>query len=682
MTSVNVPDSTIHTPPCSSTPSSSTPLANVHRARQLTRSHLGEFESTASSPLFSPTQYATRISPTSGPAVSAPRSANTSIPVSSVHASSMLYPFFKSFASASGPSTSSSISLPLLSKPPPEFSCSGGATLLNPHLSIQKGKFSKRSKDQKETSAAIGLNSPNVLETLSRIATESVASIPHGRVYPLPAVQDVLTKVGAVEDLVKMGRSYLHYGVVVVLHTILPKRILSRGSLTVIRGELLAKASTRELVARFCVPGNFKALPTDTLFYAMIGALASRSVEELKAFVLELFSSVFTRLVEETINFPSIRGKWSGDSSMDRTRTILVSIRAREESSSLKCRRSFDKENVLAVPTSPPREVKRESFHNGHSLPASVPCVRSEPGTAEALEAVVYGTNPMEDFGLSQVETAGNPRANQEVIDAVKLAIISETLSPTFRPAFPQLLPQSWDLILGKIEDRDPLETVGDAAMYVVVTELLVTQLRGEEKGGAIYNAIHAQLLSNATFLHFLLASSHFHGSDQHKFPGNAFELFAAALAAEYLASLKSWIKVAFQPLIDAAIRGWKAYTSTQAQASKAQASGSRTSRKRKIPEAMTADSVVQERQEKRIKGTGAGGKQAKRRTKEMRTQGQGQTPAQAAFSNKALSNVAGVEQGVLSSNMGNRQPAPSGDFTFTVSVSASLARVSGCHPK
>ncbi|KAJ7791188.1 hypothetical protein B0H14DRAFT_3500731 [Mycena olivaceomarginata] len=129
-------------------------------------------------------------------------------------------------------------------------------------------------------------------------------------------------------------------------------------------------------------------------------------------------------------------------------------------------------------------------------------------------------------------------RADAEVADSILEELVDgQRLSPNLSKTSKRLGGE----IRGEIDDCDPLETCGDAAMHVVITEILVARLRDEPDGKAIYNAIHGPLLSNSTFLP--------------KFPGNAFEVFAGALALKKSpAALKQWISVTFEELINAAV--------------------------------------------------------------------------------------------------------------------------------
>ncbi|KAJ6553508.1 hypothetical protein DFH09DRAFT_870751, partial [Mycena vulgaris] len=118
-----------------------------------------------------------------------------------------------------------------------------------------------------------------------------------------------------------------------------------------------------------------------------------------------------------------------------------------------------------------------------------------------------------------------------------------------------------WDIMLGDVSVRDPYETCGDAAMHVVVTELLLERCNELEDGLVVRKGIIAPLLSNSTFLHILASRGFYHvGQDTanvfQKYVGNASEVFAGAFAIfASLEKLKNWIKITFDPIIKAAIK-------------------------------------------------------------------------------------------------------------------------------
>lgn len=58
-------------------------------------------------------------------------------------------------------------------------------------------------------------------------------------------------------------------------------------------------------------------------------------------------------------------------------------------------------------------------------------------------------------------------------------------MASDFRLTFPRLRKDTWGEIRSEIDDRDPLEACGDAAMHVIITEILVVRLRDEPDGKA-----------------------------------------------------------------------------------------------------------------------------------------------------------------------------------------------------
>ncbi|KAJ7671330.1 hypothetical protein DFH06DRAFT_951573, partial [Mycena polygramma] len=120
-------------------------------------------------------------------------------------------------------------------------------------------------------------------------------------------------------------------------------------------------------------------------------------------------------------------------------------------------------------------------------------------------------------------------------------------------PPFPLLPPETWAIILGPATKRDPIETLGDAAMQVVMTEI-ITKLVDEMDE---IPAILGPLLSNATFLAVLRSKGVFTTTSDHipKYPGNALEVFAGALAKFCsIIRLKEWVEPTFSPVITVAL--------------------------------------------------------------------------------------------------------------------------------
>ncbi|KAJ6553482.1 hypothetical protein DFH09DRAFT_1318869 [Mycena vulgaris] len=133
---------------------------------------------------------------------------------------------------------------------------------------------------------------------------------------------------------------------------------------------------------------------------------------------------------------------------------------------------------------------------------------------------------------------------------------------------FPFLLENIWAIILDNVHDRNPLETCGDAAMNVVITEILIERFESVPNGNSLRKVITGLLLSNATFFHLLRNRSLFTEDTMPKYPGNALEVFAAALAMqESIPGLKRWVGPAFEPFIAAAIDACETYKKTQKKA-------------------------------------------------------------------------------------------------------------------
>ncbi|KAJ7683224.1 hypothetical protein B0H17DRAFT_1333353 [Mycena rosella] len=130
----------------------------------------------------------------------------------------------------------------------------------------------------------------------------------------------------------------------------------------------------------------------------------------------------------------------------------------------------------------------------------------------------------------------------------IQNSIIIAASNPTFATQLPPIPREGWTMALGTPTVRDPLETCGDAALHVALTELVMAQLKDIHDGDMIRKAILGPY-----------DTSH----PTPKFPGNAFEVFAGALALFVsFISLKDWVGVDFDPFIRAAVRACKEFNS------------------------------------------------------------------------------------------------------------------------
>ncbi|KAJ7227640.1 hypothetical protein C8J57DRAFT_201138 [Mycena rebaudengoi] len=146
-------------------------------------------------------------------------------------------------------------------------------------------------------------------------------------------------------------------------------------------------------------------------------------------------------------------------------------------------------------------------------------------------------------------------RAVMPIARYVQTSVLLAALEPTFKPVFPPLSEDVWALLLASMAKREPIETCGDAAMGVVVTELVINELRNGNTTSTQCGVIIAALVSNSTFLHILHSRGFHQGSIWVKQPGNAFEVLAGALAlSESLQVLKAWAATELMPLISEAI--------------------------------------------------------------------------------------------------------------------------------
>ncbi|KAJ7470907.1 hypothetical protein FB451DRAFT_1368092 [Mycena latifolia] len=199
----------------------------------------------------------------------------------------------------------------------------------------------------------------------------------------------------------------------------------------------------------------------------------------------------------------------------------------------------------------------------GPSVPPTIRVLLPDGDPAEEAEDPEEGPSPL-SVSPADALASGHQKKGLERLRAIQNAIIAVLVNPKFSLIFPHLAQEIWEVILGCASGRDPFETCGDAAMNVVITELLLERLAKDGRGPLIRKGIIAPLLSNTTFLHILLSRRYVTYNDAQlgkKYPGNAFEVFAGALAIfRSLDDLKSWGRVALDPIITAAIEMLEEY--------------------------------------------------------------------------------------------------------------------------
>ncbi|KAK7055875.1 hypothetical protein R3P38DRAFT_1370338 [Favolaschia claudopus] len=155
-------------------------------------------------------------------------------------------------------------------------------------------------------------------------------------------------------------------------------------------------------------------------------------------------------------------------------------------------------------------------------------------------------------------EENSKPKNNERLRRHIQNTIMCTAFDSTPCPAFPEVSVQLWDAILSSAAKRDPLETIGDAAMYVVMLEVLIELVEAmvpEGKRVYVRSVLIQPLLSNATFLHYLRTRSIFTEESLPKYPGNTFEVLAGAIIlCQSLLVLKNWVRDTFRPVINGVI--------------------------------------------------------------------------------------------------------------------------------
>ncbi|KAJ7676252.1 hypothetical protein B0H17DRAFT_1139972 [Mycena rosella] len=449
--------------------------------------------------------------------------------------------------------------------------------------------------------------------------------------FPAAALQVVSENLtdDELSDRLVLGKANVSYALLIILYGRLPKHVLSKGSLTVLRRALVHAAGLKIIANKFNKPptrGKKHAMPD--IFHLAVAALAQRSRDNVKKFMSEILDPVLKTIQTDAANLPSLH---NGPQILeDDVRKILVGILSNDESSGpLKRRHSPPQEHLstLLAPTSPKSEIKRrKSFHiteeREHLTPApagvrrrnsyhgeSEAAAGSEDGCANPTEASVPdspATTPVlvfsdapadaivapadspgesaipEATGKGCAELDKRPLAPGNISNSIEPLmgpplvvaitpmekrtrfiqnkIMATKFDPTTFRSFPTLSLAMRSVVLGNTSARNPLETCGDAAMQLVMSEVVIeriNRIQGVEDLQRFKTDIIYPMVSNATFLQVLTSRSYYTGHGLPKFPGDAWEIFAGALALDKsLDALKDLVKDVFDPLLESAVDG------------------------------------------------------------------------------------------------------------------------------
>ncbi|KAK7017375.1 hypothetical protein R3P38DRAFT_1324744 [Favolaschia claudopus] len=436
----------------------------------------------------------------------------------------------------------------------------------------------------------------------------------------LRILRDTLKNTDFLAQLVSRGIAYTYYDVVCLLYQELSPHVVTRESLSKIRAVITCQAGLNLLFSKFTNPGiNISNL---RILYGVIGAMSMNSMTRVFfAFTLKsvltalcacagslpsLLPGLESRPVDETAGLlqkihdsdEEARLEWPHPAQTDAfTQTLAPSISRPEPTGARTADSVFD--NVDAA------DIR---FRFGESYSAEGPyAARADlvpPSDNPAPESGSSGSDPWVfvgpgwddiadslsyDFrdsipGLGQAatdmpfdaeETSGadvtpdgehdgsqeensKPKNNERLRRHIQNTIMCTAFDSTPCPAFPEVSVQLWDAILSSAAKRDPLETIGDAAMYVVMLEVLIELVEAmvpEGKRVYVRSVLIQPLLSNATFLHYLRTRSIFTEESLPKYPGNTFEVLAGAIIlCQSLLVLKNWVRDTFRPVINGVI--------------------------------------------------------------------------------------------------------------------------------
>ncbi|KAJ6483708.1 hypothetical protein C8R47DRAFT_1073127 [Mycena vitilis] len=430
---------------------------------------------------------------------------------------------------------------------------------------------------------------------------------------------DAKLEAQAFGELVETGKSHFSFAIVTLLFRQLPATALSRGSLTVIaflrkiREVFVSGDGQKTLRKKLCSPPNLRRYQPLECFYASLAIMSIISSAGVQRFLDGRFGTVFAAV--RTVA-PRLASLHPVDVVVaDDTREILLNIKEDKPATifALKRRYSPGKENdfFLSVPTAKAAMKRRKSVHDlpedegqGPTEPLRSHHFRrnsiaetpvdpeekvidsAEPGNIRisfrslylsALAGPSKAPDAAKDADLKSLVSEDSGVGSKQTTDdagglrrAVQNVILAASMSSKFTPTFAQLPCEAWSTVLGDICVRDPVETCGDAAMHVAMTKALVEHLRSNPEGHIIRKArtdeqlttfaILGPLLSNCTFLHILLKKGWMSESDAQerpKYPGNALEVYAGALALfKSLEDLVAWVISELKLLYEEAAKG------------------------------------------------------------------------------------------------------------------------------
>ncbi|KAJ7429968.1 hypothetical protein B0H11DRAFT_1002124 [Mycena galericulata] len=257
----------------------------------------------------------------------------------------------------------------------------------------------------------------------------------------------------------------------------------------------------------------------------------------------------------------------------DETRQILLKVQAATSEGLLGTRvlSKEDKENVPSSSGNRETQPKRRTSDLLQPILQTLPTslVQNNQPTEEDGADLLDDTHEENEVALALAAIGDSSEDGQSedgpavpLQRAIQNSIVIACTKLRCSLSFGDIPHEGWDLILGHFSGRDPIETIGDAAMCVVLIEMIIERLAGVDQGVEIRKAIIGPMLSNSTFLHILCNADYFRQSSKNKiepkFPGNAFEVLAGAVALfRSLEELKVALRPTLDPLLEASIEAW-----------------------------------------------------------------------------------------------------------------------------
>ncbi|KAK7055660.1 hypothetical protein R3P38DRAFT_1364332 [Favolaschia claudopus] len=265
-----------------------------------------------------------------------------------------------------------------------------------------------------------------ILNELTQVTKTSLLNLDSGSCgrFPLKAML-LLEKAEDPKTLVDQGKCLIDFACVSILRRHLPAHALCRGSLTQVRDVIKTTKQVHVLFGKFKKPmlGDRHKLDDVELLYALLGAMSHLEDVDVEDLLESCLRPVLLAIRSTANNLPSVHCHMLIEAGTDGTHIILLKIRAQ----------SFGDSNEQSQRPSKRRKTSPHVWSKRRDI-------RARQLVQSVFSSASFGIGP-------------------------------------FLP-WPRLLRMWWDILLGPEWQRDPLETHGDAALRVVMFNLVMKVLR------------------------------------------------------------------------------------------------------------------------------------------------------------------------------------------------------------